>query len=154
MAIPAGCCVNAKAALECGTCVANKGNQTLEDFQACLKAGGISHTNTIIIAVCSVVGGLIFIAVVVVAVRLRKSARAREKLLGNLRRQGVDERLVQQVGDLNYANMSSSEFHKVDRDLAMKRAMSKASKKLQKVSKPKNVQLNQAASEMDGLFSL
>jgi len=152
--IQAGCCVNAKSAVECGTCVAARGGgaQTLEDFQACLKPGGLSHTNTIIIAVCTIVGVLIIISAVVISIRLKKSSGARSKLLTRLRKDNINSGIIHDIGDLNYSRINSNVFKDVNENLALKRASSRI--KQANLPPPQNVQMTQLASSTDGLFAL
>jgi hypothetical protein len=132
--------------------VAQRGGfaQTTKAFEACLKSGGLGKTHIIIIAVCSTVGVLIIIAATVVAIKLRKSAKERSSLVSHLQKEGVDQRLINDIGDLDYSRINSSVFKDVNERIALKNATSR----LKKVPAPVNTQARQLSSADEGLFSL
>ena len=146
------CCPTVRSAVKCGTCVARRGgnSQSLEAFEACLKSGGLGKIHIIIIAVCATVGTLIIIAAIVIGVKLRKSAQQRSKLVANLQKEGVDHRLIHDIGDLDYSRINSSVFKDVNERIALKKATSR----LKKVPPPVNTQARQLSSASEGLFSL
>ena len=114
-----GCCPRVSSAVQCGNCVAARGGGTVENFQACFNTGGVSQTTTIIIVVCSVVGAIVIIASIVLTLQLRNRARARDKLINRLHSTGANEQVIQEVEDLNYADINPEIYQKVNRKLAL-----------------------------------
>lgn len=143
------CCPLAELAVQCGSCIA-AGGQTEAAYKACLESSGLSSKTIIIIVVCCVVALVVVITVVVIVVKLRNQAKARQKLVTNLQKSGVDPRIVQNVANLNYSKIDSSIFRDADVHMALKQA----SKRVKDVPQPKNVAVTHLASETEGLFSV
>lgn len=114
-----GCCPNAKSAVACAACVAASG-QDINAFVSCYQPGGLSSTVLIIVIVCSIVGAAIIGASIYLAIRLRKKQQAQEKLVANLKARGVDQSVVGQVENINYAEVNPDIFRQVNRELALK----------------------------------
>jgi hypothetical protein len=117
----AGCCMQAKSAVQCGACVAanSDGSQTLEAFQKCLKSGGMSTSTIIIIVVVSIIGVILIIVTIVVSLRLRKQAAAREKLVKQLQKRGASQKIIAGVENLDYSKISDASFREVDTKLVL-----------------------------------
>lgn len=143
------CCPNAQLAVQCGSCLASKGN-TQAAWESCTHPSGMSSKTIIIIVVCCVVALIVIVTVVVVVVKLKNQAQARQRLVTNLERSGVDPRIVHNVQQLNYSNIDSGIFKAADVQMALRQA----SKRVQPLPPPKNVAVAHLASETDGLFAL
>jgi len=114
------CCPHVKAAVECSNCISSAGeNATLDTFLACYSSNAISTTVIIIIVVCSIVGVIIIISVIVITVRLRKKSDARDKLVSRLRKTGANKELVNQVSNLDYAQINPDIYKAVNTRLAL-----------------------------------
>lgn len=147
---PSGsCCPRVDIAVQCGSCLAANGNNQAA-WQSCTQPSGLSSKVIIIIVVCCVVALVVIVTVIVVVVKLKNQAKARERLVANLQRSGVDQRIVHNVQQLNYSNIDSSVFKEADVQMALKQA----SKRVQPVPPPKNVAVAHLASETEGLFAL
>lgn len=121
--VQAGCCPFAKSAVQCGSCVSAQGGgaQTIDSFKACLVPTGTSTTTIIVATVVSVVGAIIIIVAIVVTVKLRQRAKAREKLVTQLRKRGVDKNIIAGVENIDYSQIESGTFKEVDTRLALNR---------------------------------
>jgi len=113
-----GCCPVAKSAVACAVCVASSG-QNIDAFISCYSSGGLSTTVLIVIIVCSVVGAAIIGASIYLVVRLRKKQQAQEKLVSNLQKRGVSQETIQEVENINYAEINPEVYKEVNRNLVL-----------------------------------
>lgn len=113
-----GCCPVAKSAVSCAACVASRG-QNIDAFISCFQEGGLSTTILIVIIVCSIVGVAIIGSSIYLVIRLRKKQQAQEKLVTNLQKRGASQETVNQVENINYAEINPEVFQEVNRNLVL-----------------------------------
>lgn len=142
----AGCCPLAQDAIECSACISSKGTATMDTVRQCTQPSGISRTTTIVIIVVVLVVVIIIITAVVVALKLRKSAKNRQALINDLKQKGVNSKVIQQIGNLDYSKIDSKVFKDVDVNLLKKAG--------QRAKPAVNKDATQLTNESDGLFSL
>lgn len=142
----AGCCPLAEDAIACSACISSKGQATMDTVRQCTQPSGISRTTTIVIVVVVLVVVIVIVAAVVIALKLRKSAKNRQSLINDLKSKGVNDKVIQQIGNLDYSRINSKVFQDVDINL-LKNAGRKA-------KPPTNQDATQLTNESEGFLSL
>jgi predicted PurR-regulated permease PerM len=136
--------------VQCGNCIAKKSGAADSLTQCLSNKGSLSKKEKIIIIVVCIVVGIIIIAIVVVVVRLKQQAKARAFLVSNLKKQGVNSRIIQNVASLDNSNIDQSIFEQED----VRQALRSASARTANLPKPANVLVAHNANERDGFLGL
>ena len=120
------CCPHVQIAVACSQCISKKGARNETTFVACRSEQDDNSSDKIWIIAGSVLGVVILIAVIAVVIRFQRNASAQSTFAETLGREGVDQRVVADIQNMNTGQIDASVLRAVEDKQAQRFADSNA----------------------------